>query len=260
LSTTAGAVDVIGFLSLGGLFTAHMTGNLVVLAAHYVTGDFAEIGPLLAVPVFVAVLCLVSLASLDAEQRGYRPRRGLLLLQAVLLASAGLVGTAWGPFVDPDAPAALVAGMLAVAAMATQNALVRLALPGAPSTAVMTTNISQLSVDLARLARGAGDPADLDRAWERTGTILPCLVGFAAGCAGAAAFHAHSGTWALAFPVALAVVAVALDRVRSECPETRLVPAQHAGPRLRAWQAQVDSKESTQPMKESAFQAGRRCR
>jgi Protein of unknown function (DUF1275) len=38
LSTTAGAVDVVGFLALGGLFTAHITGNLVVVAAHYATG------------------------------------------------------------------------------------------------------------------------------------------------------------------------------------------------------------------------------
>jgi AraC-like DNA-binding protein len=56
LSTTAGAVDVIGFLALGGLFTAHITGNVVVVAAHHVTGGFGEVGPLLAVPVFVAVL------------------------------------------------------------------------------------------------------------------------------------------------------------------------------------------------------------
>ena len=33
LGMTAGAVDVTGFLALGGLFTAHITGNLVILAA-----------------------------------------------------------------------------------------------------------------------------------------------------------------------------------------------------------------------------------
>ncbi|MBV8314433.1 MAG: DUF1275 family protein, partial [Planctomycetaceae bacterium] len=41
LSTMAGAVDVIGFLALGGLFTAHITGNVVIVAAHYVTGSFS---------------------------------------------------------------------------------------------------------------------------------------------------------------------------------------------------------------------------
>jgi uncharacterized membrane protein YoaK (UPF0700 family) len=63
LSTTAGAVDVIGFLALGGLFTAHITGNVVIVAAHYVTGGFSQVGPILAVPIFMAVMGLVTLAS-----------------------------------------------------------------------------------------------------------------------------------------------------------------------------------------------------
>ena len=42
LSLTAGSMDVIGFLGLGGLFTAHITGNLVIVAAHVVTGEAAR--------------------------------------------------------------------------------------------------------------------------------------------------------------------------------------------------------------------------
>src|SRR5262245_28835901 len=41
LSMVAGSMDVVGFLALGGLFPAHITGNLVVLAAHYTTGRFS---------------------------------------------------------------------------------------------------------------------------------------------------------------------------------------------------------------------------
>ena len=39
LSVIAGSVDAISFLGLGGLFTAHVTGNLVVLVAHLATGS-----------------------------------------------------------------------------------------------------------------------------------------------------------------------------------------------------------------------------
>jgi uncharacterized membrane protein YoaK (UPF0700 family) len=74
LSTTAGAVDVIGFLALGGLFTAHITRNVVVVAAHYVAGGFGEVGPLLAVPVFVAVLGLITLAFVAGKLAQATPR------------------------------------------------------------------------------------------------------------------------------------------------------------------------------------------
>src|SRR6476661_2309001 len=100
LSMTAGAVDIIGFLALGGLFTAHITGNVVVLAAHYVAGGFSEVGPLLSVPVFVAVLGAVTLASAVVAKASYSSRRGLLVLQAVLLAGCLGLGAGFGPFAD----------------------------------------------------------------------------------------------------------------------------------------------------------------
>ena len=39
LSLIAGSVDTIGFFGLAGLFTAHVTGNLVILAARLAAGD-----------------------------------------------------------------------------------------------------------------------------------------------------------------------------------------------------------------------------
>ena len=67
LSVIAGSVDVISFLGLGGLFTAHITGNLVVLAAHIVTGRAMPLGPILAVPVFIAVLGLTRAGGRQSE-------------------------------------------------------------------------------------------------------------------------------------------------------------------------------------------------
>jgi len=214
LSTTAGAMDIIGFLALGGLFSAHITGNVVILAAHYVVGGFSEVGPLLSVPVFVAVLGAVTLASGAIEKVGYSSRRPLLVLQAALLAACLGLGVGFGPFADPDRPMAVLVGMLGVAAMATQNALVKLALPGAPSTAVMTTNTTQLIVDLATLARGQGEPDDLAMARRRASVTGSCVVGFVAGCAAGAVLEVHFGLWALVLPVALAGIAVPLGELR----------------------------------------------
>jgi nitrogen-specific signal transduction histidine kinase len=50
----AGGTDVIGFLGLGSLFMAHITGNLVVLAARLLVGGTAPVAHLLSLPVFVA--------------------------------------------------------------------------------------------------------------------------------------------------------------------------------------------------------------
>jgi uncharacterized membrane protein YoaK (UPF0700 family) len=215
LSTTAGAVDVIGFLALGGLFTSHITGNVVIVAAHYVTGGFSQIGPLLAVPVFMAVMGLVTLASSAIARAGTMPLRPLLLLQTALLAGFLLLGIGFGRFNDADSSMAVLAGMLGVAAMATQNVLGKLALKGAPSTAVMTTNITQLTVDLVTLVRSRADAEELAKVRRRARITLACVIGFVAGCAGGATLEVKFGLWALTLPVVLSALAVPLGRVEN---------------------------------------------
>src|SRR5262245_31570579 len=209
LGMIAGAVDVTGFLALGGLFTAHITGNLVILAAHYITGSFGEIAPLFSVPVFVVVLAVITLMFI----RKPIPvtRRALLVIQALLLASFLVFGISFGPFVHPNSGMAVFVGMLGVAAMATQNAAVRLALPGHPTTAVMTTNAAQLAVDLALLARCLFQPIDVSEIRSRVNVTILAVLGFVVGVVAGAILEIHFGLWSLTFPSILAALAIPLS-------------------------------------------------
>jgi hypothetical protein len=85
LSVTAGCTDIISFLGLNGLFTAHLTGNLVILAAHFFSGQ-AQIAPMLSVPVFIVVISLTRVLASSLELRGLVSLQPLLLLQFLLLA------------------------------------------------------------------------------------------------------------------------------------------------------------------------------
>jgi uncharacterized membrane protein YoaK (UPF0700 family) len=123
----------------------------VILAAHVVTGRATSLALILSVPVFIAVLGLTRLAAAGLEETSHGSLRPLLALQFVLLVSSLTVCVAAGSGLDPAAPAAAVAGMLGVAAMAVQNALVQISLVGAPATAVMTTDITTFMMDVGTI-------------------------------------------------------------------------------------------------------------
>ncbi|HEX9461205.1 MAG TPA: YoaK family protein [Alphaproteobacteria bacterium] len=209
LSVIAGSVDAIGFLGLGGLFTAHVTGNLVMLAAHLVGGGEAPAAPMLSVPVFMVALGLTRLLVGGLERIGLASLRPLLLLQLLLLAGFLVLGISAGPSVDPDATNAILAGMLGVSAMAVQNALAQISLKGAPSTAVMTTNITRFMMDVGGVLLGR-EPAGVAQARRRAMRTWPAIVGFAVGCGLGAAGEAAIGLKSLVLPTGLALLAFAM--------------------------------------------------
>src|SRR6201990_565424 len=86
LSVIAGSVDVIGFLGLGALFIAHITGNIVVLAARSVAGEDASVAHLLSVPIFVMALAAARLFAAGLIRLRIATLRPLLTLQFLLLA------------------------------------------------------------------------------------------------------------------------------------------------------------------------------
>ena len=208
LSIVAGSVDVISFLALGGLFAAHITGNLVVLAAHLVIGRAASLAPILSVPVFIIVLGFTKLAAAGLEETRYYPLQPLLALQFLLLVGFLVLRVAAGSGLDPAAPAGIVAGMLGVAAMGVQNALVQL-LAGAPATAVMTTDITTFMMDVGAILFRHG-PRGLAYARSRARHTWPAIVGFTVGCSLGALLEALIGPWSLVLPTSFALLALAL--------------------------------------------------
>jgi uncharacterized membrane protein YoaK (UPF0700 family) len=214
LSLTAGSTDIIGFLGLNGLFTSHITGNIVVLAAHMVAGNPTIFSYVLSVPVFMLVLFLTRLLAGGLERAGMSALRPLLLLQLIFLVIFLVLGVTAGPWSNADALLAVIAGMFGVAAMAVQNALVRISLKNSPTTAVMTTNVTQFMLDLGEMVVGS-DAAKIGEARNRALHTLPVIVGFTIGCGLGAAFEAAAGLWSLALPAGLALLACAMGLVRS---------------------------------------------
>ena len=217
LSVIAGSTDTIGFLGLNGLFTAHITGNIVVLAAQVVAGNPTVISYILSVPVFMLVLLLTRLLASSLERSGRSTLAPLLLLQLIVLVVFLVLCVTAGPWRDADAIVAIIAGMFGVAAMAVQNALVQISMTKSPTTAVMTTNVTHFMVDLGETLV-AGDAGRIAAARNRAMRTLPVLVGFTIGCGLGAAGEAIAGFWSLALPTGLALLAFAMALADQHSP------------------------------------------
>src|SRR6266436_6249493 len=204
LSVIAGSADVISFLGFG-MFTAHITGNLVILAAHVVAGQAADLGLILSVPIFIAVLCLMRLLVAGLEAVHIHSLRPLLMLQLVLLGGAFVCCGASSQPLNQTAISTVVGSELAVAAMAVQAALVQLSLKGVPSTAVMTTNVTRFVMDIGDVLLG-GPPADRFQARRRAQHTWPVILGFTIGAGLGAASFAIVGLKSLGLPVGLALL------------------------------------------------------
>ena len=200
LAFVAGFVDAAAFIALAGLFTAHVTGNFVLIGAELVSTSVGVVAKLLALPAFVLAVAGTRLLALGLERRGVAPLRWLLALETLLLAGFGLAGLALAPLGSPDGAPAVSVGMLGVAAMGVQNAIGRLGLPHLAATTVMTVNVTQAVIDLVDWARGAVAPDGAARLRMRR--MLPAVLAFALGAL-AGAFGVAAWSFAcLAIPIA----------------------------------------------------------
>lgn len=209
LSFVAGFVDTVGFIALFGLFTAHVTGNFVLIGAGVAGSPAGLIAKLLALPVFILVVAAVAIVVRRAEAAGRNLACPVIAAEIALLMAFMLAGI-WGePFGHADTLPAVLTGLAGVAAMAVQNAANRLTHPGTPTT-VMTGNVTQAVIDGIDLLRGEGKANA-----ARMKSLAAAVAGFGAGALLGALGYVVASYLSLAVPVAVLLILAFSMRPRS---------------------------------------------
>ncbi len=200
LSMIAGLVDLTGFLSFDGLFTAHITGNLALVAALAVRGGTFHLVQVLVIPMFVVAVAATWGLTRLSGWRGAVLARRFLWIQFVLLAGVAVLSWVKHVSADPHGLMAGIAAMAAVSAIACQFAVFRIAFPGGPSTSTMTGNLT--SAVLSLVARMF--PPAAGARHEKMSYALHLLAGFLGGCIVAGFAFSTIGDAAWVLPAVLA--------------------------------------------------------
>jgi uncharacterized membrane protein YoaK (UPF0700 family) len=199
LGFIAGYVDTLGFVALFGLFTAHVTGNFILIGSELVRPTQNVLIKFLAFASFIAAVACTRLYILWLQRKQCAPLRSVFGLQLVLLTGFMLIGAAALPLRAPDTPLALLAGGLGAAAMGVQNAAARLLLQNLMPTTMMTGNVTQLVIDLVDMARGGAD----DAVRKSCVRYLWPILAFGVGAIGGAFAYFYAGFFGLLLPMAL---------------------------------------------------------
>jgi uncharacterized membrane protein YoaK (UPF0700 family) len=173
LTLVSGVVDAVSYLGLGHVFTANMTGNVVVLGfAAAGAAGFSVAGTLTSLGVFLVGAVLIGRVAGRITSHG-RLLIATMAVEAILVGAAALVAFLAGT-TDSGWPRYTVIAILALA-MGMRNAAVRRLGVRDMTTTVLTQTLTGLASD-SRLA-GGSDP----RAGRRAGTVVAMLAGAAVG-------------------------------------------------------------------------------
>ena len=170
LTFLTGMVDAITYLGLGHVFTANMTGNVVLLGFALVGADQVSIaGSLLSLAAFVVGAALGGRIGRVLQPRSERRVLSSLALEAALLGGAAAWTLLW-PTVTSSATVILLA-----LAMGMRNATVRqIAVPDLTTT-VLTGTLTDLGIHLQ--TRDSAPRAQL----RRLAAVVALLTGAATG-------------------------------------------------------------------------------
>ena len=150
MSAISGFSDVFCFIALQHLFTAHITGNIVLIITYAIDKTPGLVSRALAIPVFIII---ASIASFIIESRGVSKfnYRVWLGFEAILFLALMFSGIYLGHMMAVDSITFVIASMLPVTAMAIHNTIMKTYLYRLPPTTVMTGNLTGFVVDITAL-------------------------------------------------------------------------------------------------------------
>jgi uncharacterized membrane protein YoaK (UPF0700 family) len=140
----AGYIDVVGYLTLSGVFVSFMSGNSTSSGLHLGQGNSVALAKaLLPIPVFVVS---VGFGSWLMRRQGLRT---LLLLEIALLTAFAVISNGMMPNARSSGDSWVVLTLLAVFAMGLQNAVVRRVGKDNVGLTYVTGSLAALGVHLA---------------------------------------------------------------------------------------------------------------
>ena len=221
LAFVAGWVDASSFVGLDHVMAAHVTGNLVVLAANVAEGfepnDLLKIAVL---PIFfTAVMILTAIHDRLWNHFGDPPRQVAMPLrvEAALIAGTGFLGI-WASLAGWSLGlwTSLVIVTPVLCGMAVQNATHRLYPVIGPATTVMTGNIAQFFIDQTRRIAGRSSVSLINDMPRQQGLLPFLILAFGTGCVSGALLTAALGNGSFLVPALLIAFASRLPKAKPQ--------------------------------------------
>lgn len=179
LTLVGGAIDTIGFITLFGFFTAHVTGNLVMAGSGLVKGEDGLWIKLAALPLFISTV-MVTKTFIDKSKQQQLMLSHLFLAEAVFLTAFMIAGLYFQPFTEAGDITVAITGGLGLIALAIRNTASKTVIKHMSPTVLMTGNTTQLGINLTDyLSNRSADNAK--KLGHSSALVLSFLIGALVG-------------------------------------------------------------------------------
>lgn len=174
LTFTTGLVDAVSYLGLGHVFTANMTGNIVLLGFGIAgAGELPVLAPLVSLGAFLVGAAVGGMFGSRVAARQPRNLSGALIIEASLIGIAALLAATLDVRTGKPSGYAIIA--LLALAMGVRNATVRRIGVADMTTTVLTMTLTGLAAE-SPVAGGSGAGST-----RKVAAVLTMLAGALTG-------------------------------------------------------------------------------